>query len=136
MSYFTRHVVTMTMDTSTEGTAATYSEPVNGYVHSIHYIHNSFSTTCHLKISGEITGLPILGELPDFTTGVSKTYYPRVDICGATAGYDNYSTLAAETDRVKDRVGLALERIKFEITTSSSTGSDTGSGTFHVLVGG
>ena len=138
MSYFTRHVVDLTMDTSTNGTATAYTdEPVNGLIHSIRYIHGSLSTTCHLKVTGEVTGLPVLGELPDFnSSGASKTYYPRVDVCGATGGYDNYSTLAAETDRVKDRVAMAMERIKFEVTTSTSTGDNTGTGTFHVLVGG
>ena len=140
MSYFTRHVVTLTMNTATEATATAYSEPVNGYIHSIRYVHSTsggLSTTCHLQVSAEVTGLPILGVIPDFTgTGVSRTYYPRVDVCGATGGYDNYSTLAAETDRVKDYIALAQERIKLEITTSSSTGDNTGSGTFHILVGG
>jgi len=140
MAYLTREVVTLTMDTSTSGTATAYSNPVNGFVHAIRYIHSTsggLSTTCHIRATGEITGFPILGELPDFvSTGISKTFYPRADVCGTTGGYDNYSTLAAETDRVKDKVGLAMERIKFEVTTSSSTGDNTGSGVFHVLVGG
>ena len=137
MSYFTRHVVDLTMDTSTNGSATAYSEVANGYVHSIRYVHNSLSATCHLKITGEVTGLPILGELPDFTTGENKIYYPRVDVCNTTGGFNIYdSTSTEETRRVKDRVALAMERIKFEITTSTSTGDNTGSGTFHVLVGG
>lgn len=138
MAYFTRHVVTLTMDTSTAGTATAYSEPVNGKVHAIRYIHGDLSTTCHLQISGEVTGLPILGVIPDFTgTGVSRTYYPRVDVCGATGDYNIYdSTSTQETGRVKDYVALAQERIKLEITTSTSTGDNTGSGTFHILVGG
>jgi hypothetical protein len=141
MSYFERHVVTLEMDTSTAGTGSAYTnDPVNGCIHAIRYIHNSdnpLSTTCHLQITGEVTGMPILGVIPDFTgTGESKTYYPRVDVCDTTAGYNNYSTLASASDRVKDRVGLAKERIKLEITTSSSTGDNVGSGTFHILVGG
>jgi hypothetical protein len=127
------------MDTSTAGTAtACTSEPVNGLIHSIRYIHGTLSTTCHLNVSGEVTGLPILGELPDFvSTGVNKTYYPRVDVCNATGDYNIYdSTSTMETGRVKDRVAMAMERIKFEVTTSSSTGDNTGSGIFHVLVGG
>lgn len=139
MAYFTKHVVTLTMDTSTAGTATAYSDDVTGYIHCIRYIHNTsggLSTTCHLKVTSELTELPILGELPNFTTGDSKTYYPRVDVCNTTAGYNNYTTAANEIERVKDRIGIALERIKFEITTSSSTGDNTGSGTFYVLVGG
>jgi hypothetical protein len=141
MAYFTRHVVTMTMDTSTAGTATAYTEVTNGYVHAIRYIHSTsggLSTTCHLRAAGEVTGFPVLGVIPDFTgTGESKTYYPRVDVCNSSGDFvisDDTSTL--ETRRTKDKVGLALERIKFEVTTSSSTGDNTGSGVFHVLVGG
>ena len=141
MAYFTRHVVTMVMDTSTSGTAEAYSEPVNGYVHSVRYVHSTsggFSTTCHLKITGEVTGFPVLGVIPDFTgTGVSGTYYPRVDICNSSGDFNIYdSTSTEETRRIKDKVGLATERIKFEITTSTSTGDNTGSGIFHIMVGG
>ncbi len=139
MSYFERHVVTLTMDTSTAGTATAYTdEPVNGYVHSIRYVHDSLSTTCHLQATGEVTGMPVIGVIPDFTgTGESKTYYPRADVCNSSGDnifYDDTSTM--ETRRIKDRVGLAKERIKLEITTSSSTGDNTGSGVFHILVGG
>jgi hypothetical protein len=140
MAYFTRHVVIMTMDTSTSGTALAYSEVVNGYVHAIRYIHSTsggLSTTCHLKVTGEVSGFPI-NEVADFTgTGESKTYYPRVDVCNSSGDNifsDDTSTM--ETRRIKDRVGLALERVKLEITTSSSTGDNTGSGIFHILVGG
>jgi hypothetical protein len=139
MAYLTRHVVTLTMDTSTDGTATAYTDDVvNGFVHSIRYIHGDLSTTCHLQASGEVTGIPVIGVIPDFTgTGESKTYYPRVDVCNSSGDFNIYdSTSTEETRRVKDKVGLALERIKFEITTSTSTGDNTGSGTFHVLVGG
>lgn len=138
MAYLTRHVVTLTMDTSTAGTATSYSDPVNGFVHSIRYIHNDLSTTCHLQITGAITGLPVIGVIPDFTgTGENKTYYPRVDVCNSSGDFNIYdSTSTMETGRVKDKVGLAMERIKFEITTSTSSGDNTGSGTFHILVGG
>jgi hypothetical protein len=139
MSYFTRHVVALTMDTSTAGTATAYTnEPVNGLIHSVRYIHGDLSTTCHLYISGEATGFPVLGVIPDFTgTGESKTYYPRVDVCNSSGDFNIYDdTSTMETARVKDRVALAAERIKFEVTTSSSTGDNIGSGTFHILVGG
>lgn len=139
MSYFERHEVTLTMDTSTNGTGTAYTNaPVNGYVHSIRYVHGSLSTTCHLRITGEKTGIPVIGVIPDFVgTGESKTYYPRVDVCNTSGDYNIYdSTSTEETRRVKDRVGLAKERIKLEITTSSSTGDNIGTGTFHVLVGG
>jgi hypothetical protein len=139
MAYLTRHVVTLTMDTSTAGTATAYTDgPANGFVHSVRYIHGDLSTTCHLQVTGEVTGLPVIGVIPDFTgTGESKTYYPRVDVCNSSGDFNIYdSTSTLETRRVKDKVGLAMERIKFEITTSSSTGDNTGSGTFHVLVGG
>ena len=140
MSYFTRHVVTLSMDASTAGTGEAFtSEPVNSFIHSIRYVHSTsggLSTTCHLQISGEITGIPVLA-IPDFVgTGESKTFYPRVDVCGSSAGYNNYTTAAAEIERVKDRVAIAQERLKFEITTSSSTGDNIGTGTFHVLIGG
>jgi hypothetical protein len=142
MAYFTRHVVNLTMDTSTAGTATAYTdEPVNGYVHAIRYVHSTsggLSTTCHLKVSGENSGIPVIGVVPDFTgTGESKTYYPRVDVCNSSGDFNIYDdTSTMETRRVKDRAALALERVKFEVTTSSSTGDNTGSGTFHVLVGG
>ena len=142
MAYLTRHVVTLTMDTSTNGTATAYTNgPVNGFVHSIRYIHSTsggLSTTCHLRATGDVTGLPVIGVIPDFIgTGESKTYYPRVDVCNSSGDFNIYdSTSTMETGRVKDRVGMADERIKFEVTTSSSTGDNTGSGTFYVLVGG
>jgi len=142
MAYLTRHVVTLTMDTSTAGTATAYTnDPVNGFVHSVRYIHSTsggLSTTCHLKAAGEVTGFPVIGVIPDFIgTGESKTYYPRVDVCNSSGDFNIYdSTSTEETRRIKDKVGLATERIKFEITTSSSTGDNIGSGTFHVLVGG
>ena len=141
MSYFERKVVTLEMDTSTAGTGVGYSEVVNGYVHSVRYIHDSsapLSTTCHLRVTGERTGFPVLGVIPDFVgTGESKTYYPRVDVCNSSGDYNFYdSTSTEETRRVKDKVALATERIKFEVTTSSSTGDNLGVGTFHVLVGG
>ena len=138
MAYFERNVVSLTMDTSTAGTGAAYTEQlVNGYVHSIRYVHDSLSTTCHLQISGEITGIPILA-IPDFVgTGESKMFYPRADICNSSGNYNIYdSTSTEETRRVKGIIAIAQERLKFEITTSSSTGDNTGSGTFHILVGG
>ena len=139
MAYFERHEVTLAMDTSTNGTGTAYTDtPVNGYIHSVRYMHGSLSTTCHLQVTGEKTGISVMGVIPDFTgTGESKTYYPRVDVCNSSGDsifYDDTSTM--ETRRIKDRVGLAKERIKLEITTSSSTGDNVGSGTFHILVGG
>lgn len=138
MAYFERNVVTLEMDTSTNGTGTAYTgQLINGYIHSIRYVHGSLSTTCHLQISGEITGIPVLA-IPDFTgTGENMMFYPRADICNSSGNYNIYdSTSTEETRRVKGRIAIAQERLKFEITTSSSTGDNIGAGIFHVLIGG
>jgi hypothetical protein len=135
MAFFTRHAVTITMDTSTLGTGTAYTtDPVNGFIHSIRYIDTSIPASAHLSVTGEVTGTPVV-TLADISTA-SPTWYPRVDTIGTTGGYNDYTTAAAELQRVKTPVAIANERVKLEITTSTSTGLGTETGKFYILVGG
>ena len=123
-TYTERHVVTVTTDDS--GDSTDYTPQTTGRVISIRYVKTDFTNGVDFTITAEATGETIW---TDTDINASETVAPRQpthDTAGDAATYDDVGGNA-----VNDHIYLAEDRVK--IVTSS--GGDTKTGTFHVIIG-
>ena len=111
--------------TDAGGNATVYSESITGVILGIVYVKTDFTDGVDVVVTAETTAQPIV-TMTD--VNASAVFYPRSathDVTGAPAVF------AVGGAAVREPVPVANERVKFVV----SSGGNTKSGTFYVLVG-
>lgn len=123
MSFVQRKTVTVTTDAS--GDATGYSETVTGRILSVRYVKTDFANGSTITLTSEATGETIWTEA---NVNASATRAPR-QATHSTAGAA--ALFAAGGAAVNDHIALAADRVKVVV----SSGGDTKTGAFHIILG-
>lgn len=124
MSFITKHTVTVTTDSSGDGTAYT-TAAVNGRLLGVQYVKTDYANGVDFDVTLEGSALAVL-SVDD--VNASAVYWPRVALhntSGVALTYD-------ATEPVTDTLPVANERIKVVV----AAGGDTKTGTFYIYVEG
>lgn len=126
MSFARRFTVLVT--TAADGSATTYSDPVDfGHLSQIRYVKpgsNSYSDGSTFTVTTETTGETLWAEA---AVNASATRAPR-QATHSTAGVA--ALYAGAGTAVDDKIAIVNDRIKIVI----ASGGDTKSGVFHFLI--
>jgi hypothetical protein len=113
--------------TAADGSATVFSPRTSGLLHSLHYLPdgtNPYPNTVDMTITAEATGEAIASRS---NIAAAFSAYPRVP---TTAPDGTASAYAAAGEAVRDKVGLANDRIKVVL----AQGGNAKTGTFIALV--
>jgi hypothetical protein len=122
MAYAQRHVVSITVDASGDGTG--YSPVVTGLISTVRYVKTDYADTVDFTITLEATGESVLAVT---NTTVSTTWAPR-QATHSTAGVA--SLYASGGTAVNDKIAVADDRIKIVV----AQGGVSTSGAFHIVL--
>lgn len=124
MGYAKRQTVTITTDSSGDGTGYT-TLPVNGVIHSIQYVKTDYADGVDFTITGNTTGMTIWAESNVNASAVRAVKHPAYTTAGAAMLHASGGTA------VPAPVAVADETIKVVV----ASGGDTKTGTFHIVYG-
>lgn len=117
-----RHVVTITVDASGDGTS--YTPVITGQILGIRYVKTDYANGVDFTVTLDVTGESIMVGTD---VNASATFYPRVgvtDAAGAAVTLDG-------TRLMRDCVFAAADRVKIVV----AQGGVSKTGAFHVIVG-
>lgn len=116
-----RHKLTLT--TAADGSVTGYTPRVSGKVRSVEYAKTDYADTVDFAITAEATGETIWTEA---NVTASKVCNPRI----ATHSNAGVAATLDGTRPALTEIAIASDRVKIAIT----SGGDTKTGTFHVLI--
>ena len=122
MAYAQRHVVSITVNSSGDGTD--YTPVVTGLISTIRYVTTDYDNGVDFTITAEATGETILA-VTNITA--STTWAPRQATC-TTAGVA--SLYAGSGTAVNDKIAVANDRVKIVV----AQGGNATSGAFHIVL--
>ncbi len=123
MSFIQRLPVVVT--TNAAGAAEVFSPVITGRLSQIRYVKTDFADGSTITITSEATGETLWTES---NVNASTTRAPRQPTHTTAGAASLYASGGAA---VNDMIALALDRIKIVIT----SGGDTKTGTFHIVLG-
>ena len=117
---------TLTATTDASGDATVFAGPVWGLLHTIVYTKVDFDNGVDFAITIEGTAEAVWTESNVDATATRAPRQATHDVVGVASLY------AAGGEPVEDLIALADDRIKIVV----SSGGDTKTGTFHVIIQG
>lgn len=121
--YLERHAVSITTDSSGDGTG--YTGIVTGLIHAVRYVKTDYTDGVDVTVTTDVSGQAVLTWT---NVNASDSSYPRAatnDVADAASLY------AAGGEPVETLIPVAAERVKIVV----ASGGSVKSGTFHVYVG-